>query len=222
VTKRATAFVPVSIELTQDWGALQSELGTLIQDAKDDLEAAQFTNGVGTTVFPQGILVGATTTVAAGTGLTVVAQDLYNLEVALPPRFRPRAQFISNRYFYNRIRAIDTAGGAQLWTNNLREGLPNNVATPGNLNQTLLGYPTNEASAFPAAAPLTNGMKLALIGDLRYYVIVDRIGLDIELIPHIFDSATGFPKGQRGIYAFWRNYAAAIDPNAFRVLTATT
>lgn len=227
VTKRATAFVPVSIELTQDWGSLQSELGTMIQDAKDDLEAAQFTNGVGTTVFPQGILVGATTTVSAGTGLTIVAQDIYNTEVALGPRFRPRAQWISNRYFYNRVRAIDTAGGAQLWQENLRVGLPNNVPTPGNLNSALLGYPTNEASAFPAAAPLTNGMKLALLGDLRYYVIVDRIGLDIEIIPHLTQQATagagvGMPTGQRGFYAFWRNYAAVINANAFRVLTATT
>jgi HK97 family phage major capsid protein len=222
VAKRATAFVPVSIELTQDWGALQSELGTLIQDAKDDLEAAQFTNGVGTTVFPQGLLVGATTNVSAGTGLTILAADLYNLEQALGPRFRARAQFISNRYVYNRIRALDTAGGAQLWIDNLRIGLPNNVPTPGNLNATLLGYPANEASAYPGATPLTNGMKLITLGDPRYYVIVDRIGLDIELIPHIFDSATGFPKGQRGIYAFWRNYAAVLDPNAFRTLTATT
>jgi HK97 family phage major capsid protein len=193
----------------------------MIQDAKDDLEAAQFTNGVGTTVFPQGLLVGATTTVSAGTGLTIVANDIYNLEVALPPRFRPRAQIISNRYVYNRIRAIDTAGGAQLWIDNLRLGLANQVPTPGNIGASLLGYPANEASAFPGAAPLTNGMKLITIGDLRYYVIVERIGLDVELIPHLF-GASGFPKGQRGFYAFWRNTARVIDANAFRTLTATT
>ena len=31
--------------------------------------------------------------------------------------------------------------------------------------------------------------------------------MDIEVTDHIFDVATGFPKGQRGIYALWRNMA---------------
>ena len=221
IVKRATAFLPVSIEITQDWSALQSELGTMIQDAKDDLEAVQFTTGVGTTVFPQGILVGATTSLNAGSGLTMVVNDLYNTEVALPPRFRPRAQWIANRFVYNKVRQFDTAGGASLWVDNLRAGINSGVPTPGNTGYDLIGYPANEASAFPATFSPT-GTVIALLGDLRYYVIVDRIGMDVEVIPHIFDGSTGFPKGQRGLYAFWRNFAAVIDPNAFRVLKSLT
>jgi HK97 family phage major capsid protein len=220
ITKRAQCFVPVSIELTQDWGSLQTELGSLIQDAKDDLEATKFTTGTGTNE-PKGILVAATSTVSAGSGLSISINDIYNAEVALPPRFRARAQWIANRFIFNKIRQFDTAGGASLWVPNFQMGIQNNVPDGGNTGFNLIGYPANEASAFPAATSPTL-TKMMLIGDLRYYVIVERVGMDIELIPHIFDTATGFPKGQRGIYAFWRNHADAIDVNAFRILTSLT
>jgi HK97 family phage major capsid protein len=54
IVKRAQAFTPASLELGEDWANILDQLGTLIQSAKDDLEAVQFSTGVGTTVFPQG------------------------------------------------------------------------------------------------------------------------------------------------------------------------
>jgi HK97 family phage major capsid protein len=85
---KAHAFVPFSIEVGQDWSALEAEMGKLFQDSKDDLEGVQFVTGAGTTVFPQGFVTGTTTTVAAASGLTVTAANVYALEAALPPRFR--------------------------------------------------------------------------------------------------------------------------------------
>lgn len=216
--QRAHVFVPASIEITQDWGALQSELASLIQDAKDDLEAAQFTTGVGTTVFPQGVLVGATSTQAAGGVASFAVGDLYTLEAALPPRFRPRAQFVAARSMYGKIRQFDTAGGAALWTPlpaPLAVGLANQVPTPGGIGQLLLGYSAHECSQMPVV--LTTGSKIVAFGDWRYYIIVDRIGMDIEVIPHLFGPSQR-PTGQRGFYAFWRNTAKVIDPNGFRIL----
>jgi hypothetical protein len=49
-----------------------------------------------------------------------------------------------------------------------------------------------------------------VLGDFRYFIIVDRIGMDVELIPHLF-GASGRPLGQRGIYAIWRNNSAVGD-----------
>jgi HK97 family phage major capsid protein len=213
---RANCFVPVSIELTQDWGALQSELANLIQDSKDDLEATKFVTGTGTNE-PTGIVTGGTTTVT-GTGgaATFVVGDLYAVEQALGPRFRPRAQWIGNRFTYNKARQFDTAGGANLLIY-LPAGLANDVPRGGNMGQQLIGYPMNEASG--VIAVLTTGSKILILGDPRYYIIVDRIGLDIEVIPHLFGAAQGnLPTGQRGFYAFWRNNARVLDPNAFRVL----
>ncbi|MEO6059591.1 MAG: phage major capsid protein [Candidatus Limnocylindria bacterium] len=213
--KRADAFIPFSIEIGQDWGGLQSEMAKLIQDGKDLLEATQFAIGVGTTVFPQGIVVGATNAATTGTTTVLAVNDIYKTEEALPPRFRPNAQWFANRFIYNKVRQLDTAGGANLWVQDLRQGLAANET--GNTGYTLLGYPANEASAM--AATLATTTKLAVLGDPNYYVVVDRIGLNIELIPHMFDATTSFPTGQRGLFAMWRNTARVFDPAGFITLT---
>ena len=41
-TEKATSFIPFSIEIGQDWGALQTEMARLLSDAKDVLEATKF------------------------------------------------------------------------------------------------------------------------------------------------------------------------------------
>ena len=79
-----------------------------------------------------------------------------------------------------------------------------------------LGYRKYEASAMTYAT--TTGTKIAVAGDFRAgFVIVDRIGLQIEVIPHLF-GANRRPTGQRGVYAFWRSGSKAVNPNALRYL----
>jgi HK97 family phage major capsid protein/HK97 family phage prohead protease len=222
VVQKASAFVPFSIEAGQDINGLQTELAEAIQDGKDDLEAVQFTTGVGTTVFPQGILVGATTTQAAGGSGAFALADMYLLEQATPPRFRPRASLVANRFIYNKVRAFDTAGGAGMWygyPNPLVAGLGNNVPNDGRITQSLMGYPAYEDSAM--AAVLTTGSLIMVLGDFNYFVIVDRIGLDIEIAPLLFGLARGYPTGQRGLYAYWRNSSKVLSANAFRVLVTS-
>jgi hypothetical protein len=58
---------------------------------------------------------------------------------------------------------------------------------------------------------------LAFRTDFSRFVIVDRIGLSIELIPHLF-GANRRPSGERGMYAYWRNGSKVVDAGAFRVL----
>ena len=55
LTQMARCFIPVSIELMQDWGSLQENLTRLIFDAKNTLEATKFLTGTGTNE-PSGIL----------------------------------------------------------------------------------------------------------------------------------------------------------------------
>jgi HK97 family phage major capsid protein len=215
---KAHCFVPVSIELTQDWGSIQSDLSTLITDAKDDLEATSFTTGTYSAgASPGGIITGATnTTTAAGTASFAVA-DLYTLWQSLPPRFRPRAAFLANLYAYNKIRQFDTAGGASLWVQNLTQGLNTNPGptTQGTVGATLLAKPAYEATAMASA--VTTGSKLVLVGDGRYFKIIDRVGMDIEVIQTLFGTNQR-PTGSRGFYAYWRNTSKVLDANAFRVL----
>lgn len=215
--QRVQGFIPFSIEIGQDWGALQSEMTSMLQEAKDDEEATSFTTGSGTAPQAQGILTGATTLVtSAGSGAFAVA-DIYAVEQALGARFRPRAQWVANRAQYNRIRQFDTGGGGSLWLQvaPLGRGLDNNVPTPGNLGAQLIGYPASECSAMVTTIANTN--KTMVLGDFRFFIIVDRVGMDVELIPHLM-GASGRPIGQRGIYAIWRNNSAVLSANAFRVL----
>jgi HK97 family phage major capsid protein len=211
--QRVDVFIPFSIEIGQDWQGMQGDMAALIQDAKDVEEATSFSTGSGTAPAAQGVLTGATTTVtAAGTASFAVA-DLYTVEGALPPRFRPNAQWVANRAIYNRVRQFDTAGGASLWTETLAVGLNNNRT--GNTGYNLIGYPANEASAF--ATTVATGTAFAVLGDFRQFVIVDRVGMDVELVPHLFGSNRR-PTGQRGIFAMWRNTSAVLVPGAFRKL----
>lgn len=200
---RAQAFIPFSIELDQDYSGLQSELARQLQDAKDELEAAKFLTGTGTNE-PQGLLVGATTTVTAAGVASFAVADLYKLEEAVPPRHRPLAHIIGNRAIFNKVRQFDTQGGAALWVR-LDAGQP----------AELIGYPAHEASEMASA--LTTANKILVMGDFRQYLIVDRVGMSVELVQHIVGT-NHRPTGQRGMYAIWRNSAKVLNANGFRVL----
>jgi HK97 family phage major capsid protein len=225
VTK-AHAFIPFTIEAGGggpagggDWGALETEMAKLLQDAKDDEEATAFVTGAGTGVNPQGFVTGTTATTAAASGLTVTAANIYALEAALPPRFRPNEQFVANRGIYNVVRGIDTAGGAALWLY-ISQGLVTQAPNPGNTGATLLGRGAWEASAMQAT--VVNATKIMVVGDFNYFLVVDRLGMTIELVPHIFGAANRFPTGQRGLYAYWRNTSKVLSASAFVALTGTT
>lgn len=203
------AFVPFSMDLEMDWAQLRSQLTTLIADSKDSEEADSFINGDGTLISggghnPQGIVAGlpASSEVAAGGSFT--SEDVYALEDALGDRWLSNASFLGNRAIYNLVRQFDTAGGADLWVR-LGAGQP----------AELIGYPAYRASAMPKSP---TGRYLVL-GDFRQFLIVDRIGMSVELVPHLFGATNRFPTGQRGIYARWRNTTKILVPNAFRVLT---
>lgn len=210
---RAQAFVPFSMESAEDWPSLQREMASLFADAKDDLEATKFFSGTGT-VEPQGLSqLGTPRRVqTAGTAAFVVG-DVYNTESNLAPRWRPRASFVLNRAQANRIRQFDTAGGAQLWTDNLRVGLPNNVPTGGQLGNALLGYPAYELST--AGTSIASGSSILYFGDFsRGFIIVDRIGMDVTFVPMMFGTANNYPSGQQGLYARWRNTSILLGGTA--------
>jgi HK97 family phage major capsid protein len=211
---RAQVFVPFSIEVAQDWGEIEAEMAREVADAKDDLEAAKFTLGTGTNE-PTGLIPGASTTVATATTGAFVIGDIYKLEEAVPPRFRSRASVVANRFIYNKVRQFDTAGGSGVWLDGLQPGLANQVPTPGAIGPRMLGYPAYEVSAMDAA--LTTGSEIMVMGDFRYFIIVDRVGMSADLIPHLVGT-NHRPTGQRGLYFFWRNGSEVVNAAAFRTL----
>lgn len=217
----ARAFARGSIEISQDWASIETDLRTMFQEAKDDLEGTVFTTGTGTNQ-PTGIitaLTGTASEINAAADDTFAIGDVYTVEAALPPKYRlarmdgdtttSRASWIANHAIYNLIRRFDTAGGAGLWET-LGGGLP----------PKLLGYPAYEASAMDSSVTTTGAVSnlILAIGDFRNYVIVDRIGFNLEFIPHLFATANNLPSGQRGWFAYWRVGADSVNDDAFRLL----
>jgi HK97 family phage major capsid protein len=203
----ARAFVPMSIEISEDWGSIQSELARLFSDAKDILESTQFLTGLGhASTAPEGLLVGATGTRVTATASVLAVADLYAAENDLAPRWRSRASWTGGKAAYQKIRQFDTGGGASLWTQ-LRFGDP----------ADLLGYPAYEWSDYSSAVT-TPGSSVLTFGDFNQFTIIDRVGMSIEYIPHLFHTTSNFPSGQRGLFAYWRNTSDVTVAAAFKTI----
>lgn len=209
---RVQGFVPFSFEVDQDWAQMRSELAMMFDEAKNVEEATAFITGSGVDPNPEGAQTGVNavggSVVTTATTLTFVQGDIYVPVDALPPRHTANASWLANKSFYNRVRQLDTQGGAALWAR-IADGRPSR----------LVDYPVYEASTMSGFSTVV-GTKLAILGDFSKFLIVDKIGMSVELIPHLFGTANNFPTGQRGMYAVWRNSSKVLDPNAFRLLKA--
>jgi HK97 family phage major capsid protein/HK97 family phage prohead protease len=205
-TNRVQGFVPFSYELESSWAQLRSEISRMLLDGKIREEASAFVTGDGSTGQQAGGIIGSLSgnTVDAASGQSFTAANIYSLEEALDPRWQANAKFLANKAIYNKVRQFDTAGGAALW---VRIG----AATPSQL----IGYDALENSSMTGTT--ATGVKFLLFGDFQQFLIVDRIGMSVELIPQIF-GASGRPTGQRGIYAIWMNNSKILVPGAFKVL----
>ena len=209
-TNRVQGFVAFNIEIDLSWNALRSEITRLLVDAKGR-EENSFITGDGSGVNPNGVL-----GTFSGTGVTVgttdmfAVEDVYALEEALDPRWEPNASWLAHKTVYNKIRQFSPNGqGSNFWVT-LGDGRP----------PRLLDYADYRSSAMPSLATgLTTGQtnKFMLFGDFSQFLIVDRIGMTVELIPNLL-GANGRPTGQRGVYAVWMNNSKILVPGAFVAL----
>jgi len=201
--EKAQAFVPMSIEISEDWQNIMGDLARGFADAKERLESSAYLTGLGhSSSQPQGLIAsgGATSVYVTATTAVLAVADLYGFENQLSPRYRRNASLVMSKAAANKIRQFDTAGGANLW-----EYLGN--GTPGRL----LGYPTYEWSDITSAVT-TSGSTIAVFGDFSYFKIIDRTGLNVDFIPHLFSTVAGRPTGQRGLYAYWRTTSQVASP----------
>jgi hypothetical protein len=202
--QKAAGWVFGSYEVLQDTD-FAGELPGLLADARDRLEEAAFATGTGTGQ-PKGVITAATTTVTATGVATYAIGDIYNLQAALPARFRnsAAAAIVMALPTINRTRQFDTAGGSSFWTN-LGGGAPERV----------LGVPLYESTTMASA--LTTGSKIAVYGDFAQFYIVDRVGVSMMYEPMVKGSNQR-PTGQAGWFMYWRTGSDVSTPNAFRVL----
>lgn len=209
---KAQGLVPFSIEISEDYPGFTEDVRMLIADGRDDLEAAAFATGSGTNQ-PVGIvtaLTGGSFVVASAAADTFAVGDLYAVEEALPAQYRARASWVGNKAIFNDVRQFGTSDSHALWE---RLG----AAQPAQL----LGYPVYESSIMDGSITALADNLVLILGDFRNYWIVDRVGLSMELIPHLFATANNRPSGQRAFYCYWRVGADSVNDRAFRMLNVT-
>jgi HK97 family phage major capsid protein len=207
--EKAQMFVPFSIELEQDWSTLHTQLKKLFSDAKDILEATKFLSGLGhgnSPPEPVGILsvgtTGALTTtqrVQTATVATYAAADPWSLKAAIPARWIPSAVWFGAPGTWDTTWQF-VAAGSTTQARQFDEGR----------GGPFLGRPKYEWTTMATGS--TTGTKLLLVGDPSTYLIVDRIGMNVELAPLLLGPANRYPTGQRGLYAYWRNGGAVLVP----------
>lgn len=210
-TQQGRAFCRFTIEAGQDWATLQNQLVKLVTDNRDVLDATKFLVGSGTAepsgILNIGALNGLTTTQrvqTAGTAAYAVG-DPWLLKAAIPARFINSTTFAAAPATYDTTYRF--VGG------NSTEPLQFDSGRAG----PFLGRPKVEWSTMGTGA--TTGTKLLIGGDFHTgYKVVDRLGMQSELIGHLMGTANQFPLGMRGLYVYWRTGAGVVAVNAFRYL----
>ena len=229
---RIQTQITYSIEAAQDRPSLAADLGVLIGEAKDNEEENIFSVGaLSTTSIGMGAPYG---TSGAYTGyetvgsVTLAVADLYGVEAALPIRHRANAQWYMSRSTIRYAQTLETTSGIlfnaiQNFGSGAAYAAVGNPAQDayGNTGLKLLGYPVNEAPSMQSAK--TSHYTFATLANPETFVIVDRVGMEVEFIPFIFGAGQGnLVTGQRALYAIWRNVAMPINVDGGRMMDYKT
>lgn len=211
----ARGFVPFSIEIGMDYPGFEDEMRRVLAQGYLDLLAAQTVTGSGSS-SPRGIF---TAIVAAGASKQVItttdgvfgAIDVQALYAAVPERFRSKATWLMNVGVENQIRAFPTSSNFGFFTVDLtKDGIA-----------VLNGRPVRQTDYAPNFTGTTGQASIALLGDFSNFVVAQRAGMNVELIPNLFDVTNNRPTGQRGLFAWSRHGFDSVADNAFRVLVNT-
>lgn len=184
---------------------LEEWLAIRLADDFIGAEENAFINGTGSVNNkPKGILSyvneanGITPSVGTGTGL-FSANDILDLYYSLDDKYLNNATFLMSRTVIKEIRKLkDSVSGQYLWNSALLDGQ----------RDTLVGCPVYTSAYMPTLATESNSI---ILGDFKYYQIVDRIGIRILRDPFTAKPYIRF-------YTTKRLGGDVVDIKAFKVL----
>lgn len=211
VAHKAQAFIPFSIEVGMDYPNFAGEMGKLLEQGYMDLLAAATATGSGSSQ-PFGIF----TALDANTNVEVVvttdgsfgAVDIDKVWAQLPERFRRNAKWFMNVDVENEIRAFGSGTATSRFTvDQTKEGI-----------SLLNGKEVLLSDSAPTFTGTTGASNILVVGDFSNYLVAQRAGMNVELVPHLVDTTNNRPTGQRGLYAWVRVGADSIVDNSFRLL----
>jgi HK97 family phage major capsid protein len=95
------------------------------------------------------------------------------------------------------------------------------VALPAGAAEVLFNRPVMENPYFPDFTGTTGAENRAVVGDFSNYVVARRQGMNVELVPQLFDVTNNRPTGSRGWFAYARIGGNSVNDAAFRLLANT-
>ncbi len=137
--------------------------------------------------------------------------DMYNTWKALPQRFRNRAAWLMSVGANNAVRRFGTANVFHAFT----------VNAPMPWADALLGRQVYENAYMPDVVNTTGHYNQLVAGDFKNYLVARRAGMNVELVPLLFDITNNRPTGQRGWFAWARIGGGSINNQGFRLLNQT-
>ena len=142
------------------------------------------------------------------------AADVYKVAEDLSPRWRDNAKWMAELSTLNEIDQFETANGAKLFPE------------AGSSSPVILRRPVVENSSVDAHNDInvsaTADNFIIFYGDFSQYVILDRVGMTVQFIPALLNTANNLPDGRVGWYAHWRVGADLLNIDALRVLDIAT
>lgn len=205
----ARGFVPFSIEVGTDYPSFATEVGGLLAEGYDEITAAAFATGSGS-----GQPTGIVTALDANTNVEVLpttdgafgAADISKLWVALPDRAKRNATWLMGEGTKEEIRKFATD-----------QQSTQTVDLKGAEFQ-IRERPVRTSSSMTDFTGVTTKQNLIVVGDFRKYYVIQRAGMNLELVPHLFGTTNNRPTGERGFFAHARVGADSVDDLAFRLL----
>jgi len=204
--EKAAAFIPYSFEIEGDYPNFAGEMAAIISQAWVDYLAKEtMTGAAGLVGIFTAIDATAASEVTPTTDGALAPVDALKVWAQLPEKDRSRATWLSHVTVQNQFRNNGSTAGFF------------SVDLTANGIATLLGRPYILSDYAPSFSGTTGASNLCIVGDFQKFVIAQRVGMNVELIPHVFDG-DGLPKGQRGWLAWARAGSDSVDDNSFRLL----
>lgn len=209
----ARGFIPYSIEIGGDYPGFASEMSTLLMEGYDELQAQAFATGSGS-----GQPFGIFTALDANTNVEVSVTtdgafggvDINKVWGALPDRWKSNATWVMSHDVGNEVATFGNSNNLSFVTVDLT-----------GVVEKIRNRPIEFSSYAPDFTGTTGAANILTVGDFRNYLIAERAGMSVELIPHLFHESNNRPSGQRGWFAWARHGADSVNDLAFRLLQNT-
>lgn len=212
-TYTARSFLPFSVEIDMDYPSFEQEMKALLGQGYTDYLAAKTITGSGSDI--QGVYTAldanASSEVTVTTDGQLGAVDFRKLWAALPERYHQRATWVMSVSVENQARSFSTSGmGSDFTVTMLDGGIP-----------AIFNRPVITTDYAPSFTGTTGAANIAVLMDLSNYVIAQRAGMTVELVPHLFDVTNNMPTLSRGWLAYARTGGDSVNDNGGRILQNT-